>query len=283
MAKLMTGREYATPFSMLHAALLLGQKTRLTKFNNAIREIVKTNDYVVDIGTGSGVLAIMAAKAGAGKVTAIDINSESLDYARQAAELNGVIDKIDFIEEHFSDFFPDAKADVVICEMLSSILLVEQQVPASYHAVENILKPDGIIIPQNATIYVVPVESQVMFDRFSMEKLQFPRVVQTMSHGSSRDLADIQVLARIDFTKLTDNYAIDETLTFRIISDGEIHGLAGLFESELYRNIKLDMVDGWKQLFIPFSNPIKVKVEGEFSVRIAYTPGQFNSLVVEPF
>ncbi|MFW9956266.1 MAG: 50S ribosomal protein L11 methyltransferase, partial [Candidatus Thorarchaeota archaeon] len=159
---MMKERGFATPFSMLHAVMLLGQKTRLAKFNKAIREIVKSNDYVVDIGTGSGVLAIMAAKAGADKITAIDINGESLNYAKKAAELNGVLDKIDFIEGHFSDFIPDVRADVVICEMLSSILLVEQQVPASYHAIENILKPNGTIIPQNATIYIVPVESKVM-------------------------------------------------------------------------------------------------------------------------
>ncbi len=277
----MTGREYATPFSMLHAAMLLGQKTRLAKFEKAIRQIVKPNDYVVDIGTGSGVLAIMAAKAGARKVTGIDINQESVEYANEAAVLNGVEDKIEFVEKHVLDFIPDERADVVICEMLSSILLIEQQVPASYHAVENILKPDGVIIPQNATIFIVPVESPVMVKRFSFEQLQFPRVVQTVMSDSTKDLADLMVLQEVDLTKPAADYSIDETLQFSIINDGVIQGLVGLFESQLYEDIKLNMEDGWKQLFLPLQEPVRVTTGDKFSVRVAYTPGKFNSLVIE--
>lgn len=282
MAKTMTGREYATPFSVLHASMLLGQKARLAKFDQAIRQIVKTNDYVVDIGTGSGILAIMAAKAGARKVTGIDINQESVEYARQAAALNGVADKVEFIERHFSDFLPDESADVVICEMLSSILLIEQQVPASYHAINNILKPDGLIIPQSATIYIVPVECPVMVERFTFEQLQFPSVVQTVSPDLVKDLADIQVLHELDLTKPTSDFGIDKTLVFRIVNDGVIHGLVGLFESELYEDIKLNMEDGWKQLFLPLQEPVEVSTGDKFSVRVAYTPGKYNSLVIEP-
>lgn len=281
MAKLMTGREYATPFSMLHAAMLLGQKTRLAKFDKAIRQIVKPIDHVVDIGTGSGVLAIMAAKAGARKVTGIDINQESIEYAKQAAVLNGVEDKIEFVEKHVLDFIPDERADVVICEMLSSILLIEQQVPASYHAVENILKPDGVIIPQNATIFIVPVKSPVMVDRFSFEQLQFPRVVQTVMSDSTKDLADLMILHEFDLTKPTSDYSIDKTFQFSIINNGVIQGLVGLFESQLYEDIKLNMEDGWKQLFIPLQEPVRVTTGDKFSIRVAYTPGEFNSLVIE--
>jgi len=281
MAKSMTGREYATPFSMLHAAMLLGQKTRLAKFDKAIRQIVKPNDYVVDIGTGSGVLAIMAAKAGARKITGIDINQESIEYAKQAAALNGVEDRIEFVEKHVLDFIPDERADVVICEMLSSILLIEQQVQASYHAVENILKPDGLIIPQNATVFIVPVESPVMVDRFSFEQLQFPSVVQTVMSDSAKDLADLMVLHEFDLTNSASDYSIDKTLQFSIINNGVIHGLVGLFESELYKDIKLNMEDGWKQLFLPLQEPFRVTTGDKFSVRVAYTPGISNSLIIE--
>jgi predicted RNA methylase len=281
MAKTMTGREYATPFPMLHAATLLGQKTRLTKFYRAIRQIVKTNDYVVDIGTGSGVLAIMAAKAGARKVTGIDINRESIEYATQAAALNGVAHNTEFIESHFLDFIPNVRADVVICEMLSSILLIEQQVPASHHAVDKILKPDGLIIPQNASIYIVPVECPVMVERFTFEQLQFPRVVQTVGPESAKDLADIQILSKLNLTKPIIDFEIDKTLEFRIVKDGLIHGLVGLFESDLYDDIKLNMEDGWKQLFLPLQEPVGVSHGDKFSVRIAYVPGKYNSLVIE--
>ena len=277
----MTDRDYATPFTMLHAAMLLGQKTRLAKFNEAIKRVVSTDDYVVDIGTGSGVLAILAAKAGARRVTAIDVNQESIEYAREAALMNGVNDRIDFVEGHFANFVPEERADMVICEMLSSIMLIEQQVPACAHAVENILKPQGKIIPQQATIYLVPVESRLMIDRFDFEQIRFPKVMQTTSPDTVRDLADAKLLTELDFTDNSSNSQIDETLNFEVVSDGTIHGLVGLFESRLVEDIMLKMEDGWKQLFLPLEQPMKVERGNEFTVRVAYTPGEYRSLVIE--
>ncbi|MGY5864502.1 MAG: 50S ribosomal protein L11 methyltransferase [Candidatus Thorarchaeota archaeon] len=277
----MTDRDYATPFTTLHAAMLLGQKTRLAKFSEAIQRTVSTDDYVVDIGTGSGVLAIMAAKAGARRITAIDVNRESIEYAREAAAMNGVNDKIDFVKGHFSDFVPDERADAVICEMLSSIMLIEQQVSACAHAVENILKPEGRLIPQQATIYLVPVESQMMVDRFDFKQIRFPKVMQTINPDAAMDLADARVLTELDFTKPVSDSQIDETLTFQVISDGVIHGLVGLFESRIVEDIVLKMEDGWQQLFLPLIHPVKVEKGDEFTVKVTYNPGEYRSLVIE--
>ena len=82
---MMSGKEYATPFPMLQAVSLLSHKARIRKFRQAITKLVKSNDHVIDLGTGSGILAILAAQQGA-RVTAIDANSESLRYAKEAAE-----------------------------------------------------------------------------------------------------------------------------------------------------------------------------------------------------
>ncbi|MFW9786904.1 MAG: 50S ribosomal protein L11 methyltransferase [Candidatus Thorarchaeota archaeon] len=277
----MTDRDYATPFTMLHAANLLGQKSRIEKFSRAIGRVVKDGDYVVDIGTGSGVLAILAAKAGADKVTAIDINPESIQYARIAAKMNEVDDAIEFVESHFEKYVPDNKADVVICEMLSSIMLVEQQIPASAHAVEHILKSDGVILPQEITIFLVPVECTDIWERFRFNDLEFPRVVQTATREVTRDLADMQVLESIDLTKLKRDTRIDNTLQFKAVDKGVVHGVVGVFESKLLDDITLNMKDGWKPLLIPLTEPIDVDVGHVLSFRITYQPGKFDTLSLE--
>jgi hypothetical protein len=99
---------------------------------------------------------------------------------------------------------------------------------------------------------------------------------------SAKDLADLMILHEIDLTKPASDYSIDETLQFSIVNDGVIQGLVGLFESELYKDIKLNMEDGWKQLFLPLQEPVRVTTGDKFSVRVAYTPGISNSLVIEP-
>jgi predicted RNA methylase len=277
----MTDRKYATPFTVLHAASLLGQRSRLNKFRQAIQEVVKEGDYVVDVGTGSGVLAIIAAKAGAERVTAIDVNPESLQYAKKAAKLNRVEQIIEFVECSFSEFVPEEKADVVICEMLSSMMLVEQQIPASFHATRKILKSGGVILPQEVKVYIVPVECIEIWERFQYDDIQFPRVVQTATPEATRDLADMEMLETFNLMNLRQKVIVDRTLHFTVVDKGTIHGLVGIFESKLFGDIHLKMDDGWKQLFIPLTKPIKV-LEGDiFSVRISYQPGKYDSLSIE--
>ena len=121
---MMTDREYATPFTLLHSASLLNHKERIRKFGEALKEVVTPESCVVDIGTGTGVLAMLAAKAGAQRVIAIDINGESIEYARNAALHNGLDGIIEFRQSHYADFKPDQRVNVVICEMLSSMMLI---------------------------------------------------------------------------------------------------------------------------------------------------------------
>jgi protein arginine N-methyltransferase 1 len=266
---------------MLHAASLLGQRTRLEKFKRAIDRVVNAGDYVVDIGTGSGVLAILAAKAGAKLVTAIEVNPESIKYAKRAAALNGVKETIQFFEGNFSDFIPEMKADVVICEMLSSMMLVEQQIPASIHATQNILKPNGVILPQEVSLFVVPVECPEIWERFQFGDLQFPRVVQTATQDATRDLADMQALAEFHLSNLDERVTVEKTLEFTSVANGTIHGFVGVFESRLYDDIELNLDDGWKQLFIPLPDPVDIDEGDTISVTIRYQPGEYDSLLIE--
>lgn len=62
-----------------------------------IAEHVQPGDKVLDYGTGSGVLSILAAKRGATKCVAVDIDEETLRAAEQNAQLNGVGDILDVV------------------------------------------------------------------------------------------------------------------------------------------------------------------------------------------
>jgi SAM-dependent methyltransferase len=75
---------------------------------------VEPGDTVIDIGCGSGVLAIVAALLGAGRVYGTEVNEEAVGYARRNAEALGVADRVEI--HHGSLFEPlgDLKADVVI-------------------------------------------------------------------------------------------------------------------------------------------------------------------------
>lgn len=277
----MTDKEYATPFPILQAVSLLSHKSRIRKFKQAIERVINPDDYVIDIGTGSGILAILAAQHGA-QVTAIDANTESLKYARDAAILNDVADKIEFVNSHFSDFKTKEKADVVICEMLSSVMLIEQQIPASRYALSNLLKPNGKLIPEEVRVFVIPVENEILWNRFNVENLKFPRIPQTADRGQSIDLANLQELEKYDFSAISDQPdRIDRSVDYEIVQSGTVHGLVGMFEARLCEGITLLMEDGWRELFLPLHESVDVKTGDMVRFRISFRPGEYDSLSLE--
>ncbi len=277
----MSEKKYATPFPILQAASLLDHKSRIRKFRQAIERTISPNDYVIDLGTGSGILAILAARQGA-QVTAIDANAESLKYAKAAAERNGVVENIEFVHTHFSDFEPEKKADVVLCEMLSSVMLIEQQIPASRYAVKHLLKLDGKILPQQVKLFVIPVQNEILWNRFNIEDLQFPRIPQTADAKQSIDLADLQELEKFDLTKDSDQpLSIDKHLKFEIVQSGTAHGIIGMFESKLHDDITLTMEDGWRELFMPLPESVDVKTGSKLAISVSFRPGEYDSLNIE--
>ncbi len=276
----MAALEYASPFPMLHAASLLSQKSRLTKFALALERLVDRTSHVVDLGTGSGVLAMLAARLGARRVTAVDIDATALRYAQRAAEENGLSDRIEFVNCHFKQFLPAERADIVVCEMLSDMMLVEQQIPASVHAVQNILRPGGVILPQQVHCYCVPVECDGLWSRFEFEGLVFPPVPQTINPGEATDLADLQEIVRFDLASMRENVTVDRVMQFSIVERGVVHGLAAMFESTIYDSIRLQMSDGWRELLLPLNRPITVTEGDLLRVHLRYRPGEVDSLTV---
>jgi predicted RNA methylase len=242
--------------------------------------MVNHTSYVIDIGTGSGILAMLSAQAGARRVTAIDMNSNSIKYARKAALLNGFDGKIEFLDTHYEKFQPIEYADVVICEMLSSMMLIEQQIHACSHSVKHFLKRDGVILPQQVSIYVVPVESSELWQRFEIGGLDFPKVPQTVDSTQYSDFAELSKIHVFDLS-VENLEKVNERVRFKVFETGIIHGLVGMFVCVLIDDIILKMEDGWRELFIPLEKPINVKQGDEVVFNIEYTPGKYDTLHIQ--
>ena len=76
---------------------------------------VEPGDTVIDVGTGTGILAIVAAKLGAGRVFGTDMSADTIAVGRSNAEAHGVADRITFLEgDLFSPIPDDIVADIVI-------------------------------------------------------------------------------------------------------------------------------------------------------------------------
>jgi protein arginine N-methyltransferase 1 len=144
---------------------MLADKPRMNFYHAAIQRQVQPGDRVVDLGTGTGILAAFAARRGAAKVYAID-HSEILEHAKALAIFNRV-ENVEFVAAHSSDFTLDQPVDVIVHEQMGDWLFDEGMVANVCDLRDRILKPGGTILPNRFELYCEPVklkdERQVPF------------------------------------------------------------------------------------------------------------------------
>lgn len=108
-----------------------------------IERYVQPGHSVIDVGCGSAILAIAAAKLGAKRVVAVDIDAIALDNARYNAELNQVNIEIGegSVAELLAGSFSLQRADVVVANILAPVLtsLLGQ-------GLKELIKPNGVLI-----------------------------------------------------------------------------------------------------------------------------------------
>ncbi len=104
----------------------------------AIEKYSKSGDHVLDIGTGSGILAIAAAKLGA-EVLAIDLDENAVKVAKENVEYNGVSRQVQVMMGNLADGVGE-KYDIVVANILADVICLLAR------DVKKILKPQGIFI-----------------------------------------------------------------------------------------------------------------------------------------
>ncbi len=135
---------------------MLGDDARNTAFAEAIGRAVRPDDIVLDIGTGSGLLAMMAARAGARHVYACEMLPDLAALARIVVSENGFADRITVIAKPSSELvvgvdLPE-RANVLVTEIFDALLVGEGALPSIRHAREHLLTADARIIPTAGAI-----------------------------------------------------------------------------------------------------------------------------------
>ena len=106
-----------------------------------MERFVRPGDRVADLGAGSAVLAIAAAKLGASRVAAIEIDPDAIGNAEENVRVNGMVDRVIVIEGDAEALLPHvAPVRVVLANIISSVL-----VPL-LPAIRQSLTPDGVAL-----------------------------------------------------------------------------------------------------------------------------------------
>ncbi len=137
----------------------LYDEERTQKFLGAINETVKKGDIVLDVGSGTGVLGMFAAKAGAKKVYCVEADDRFVPVIKQNIINNNLQDVMEVIHSDAAEVSFDFKFDVIIGELLDTGLFNEPQVQVM-NIVNKFLKEGGKMLPQDCKSWVTPVSAQ---------------------------------------------------------------------------------------------------------------------------
>lgn len=256
---------------------LIADAGRIAAFERALANVIRKGETVVaDIGTGSGVLAMIAAKLGARKVIAYEF-AEIGALAERLIKLNK-LRNIELVPMRSTEIIEPERVDVVVTETLGNYALEEFLVETMNDAMGRHLKPGGVLIPERLEQMVAPViASRCRDELVAWEQigrgLDFgPASAMSLNNAYVRTFPPTELLDggrravtwdRLDF-RIRNRFARKGTAEWRITAPVAVHGLAVWWSAELVPGVILSTSPlaaptHWEQLFLPALEPIALK------------------------
>ena len=137
---------------------MMNDSRRNLAWDAALRRAINPGDHVLEIGTGAGMLALMAARAGAGLVITCEQDPVTAAIGREIAERNGYGERIRIIAKHSRDLEIgvdlDRPADLLFCDIFGDSLVDFAPLPAVADARRRLVAPGAPSIPATASIRV---------------------------------------------------------------------------------------------------------------------------------
>ena len=256
---------------------LSADRVRNNAFARTLKAVIRKGETTVaDIGAGTGILALMAARLGAREV-----------FLYEAAEVASVAAKVlkanrarncHLMPFHSTEMVDPPRVDVVVSETLGNYPLEENTIETLNDARRRFLKSDGVIIPARLEQFVSPVVSdRIHRELCAWENIGFdldlsPAMQMSLNNIYVRTLAVKELLDNGRRTKMWD--AIDFTKQNRSARKGEavwrlsrtttIFGFATWWAVELVPGITLSTAPDaprthWEQLYFPLLTPLKAR------------------------
>jgi protein arginine N-methyltransferase 1 len=144
-------------------ARMIADGARMGPYVRALEFAVRPGAVVADIGTGTGIVALVACRLGARRVYAIDTN-EAIEAGRELARENGVADRIVFIHDDARSVDLPERADVVVSDLRGALPLYGDHLAIVADARNRFLKPGGVLIPERDNLAVAVVECRELYE-----------------------------------------------------------------------------------------------------------------------
>jgi type II protein arginine methyltransferase len=258
---------------------------------------------VLDIGTGTGLLAMMAAKAGAAGVTSCEAVAVIAERARYIIARNGLHNRIAVLARHSTELAVGgeigSRAQVLITETFSSDLLSEGVLATVEHAHAHLLTPDATVIPRaaGAKAYLIggaEIESMLFagsshgFDLSPFDDFAPPVLAASVNNVPHNILSEDFELVSFDLT--AHEFPMEsKTINVPVTKTGTAAGLVQWICLELDAQSRYEnrpssdphAESHWTQILHRFPRPLKVEQGGTVRLRIRHDRQQIHVDLME--
>jgi protein arginine N-methyltransferase 1 len=252
---------------------------RMDAHVRALERVVKPGTIVLDLGAGTGIVSIIAAKMGARKVHAVDLNPAVLLVADLARE-NAVAGQI---EVHHKSSFEltleelGQRADVIITDMRASLPLHGDGISLIRDARSRLLAPAGVLFPAKDHLMVALVEAPGLVQDFEIAMEGFKRralsaeaarasLANSIYLDSSRTLSASNMLstagrwATIDYGSPNAAAVVEGTVELTFHRSGRVDALALWFDAVIAEDIGFTTAPGHSSTYSRSLLPLEQSV-----------------------
>ena len=268
-------------YSISDYGSMIADRVRMDAFVKALRQAVKPGSVVVDIGTGTGIFALLACQFGARRVYAIEPN-DAIQLGREIAAANGYAQRIEFIQELSTQVTLPERADVIISDLGGMLPWFQHHLPSISDARRRFLAPGGVLIPQRDTLWAAVAEAPDLYERHTAPwddndygvDMQRARRIATNTWGKGsvppkQLLAEPQCCATLDYN-VAEDPDVSAEVTWTVAQAGTAHGLSVWFDRTVTEGVRLSNAPGAPELispkliygsaFFPWSTPVTLAV-----------------------
>jgi protein arginine N-methyltransferase 1 len=269
----------------------LSDRARLDAFERAIADAVRPGDVVADLGSGTGVLGLLACRAGASRVYSVD-KSGMAPFARRIAAENGFGDRVIAVRGHSTRVDLPERVDVVVSDMIGRIGFISGGADALIDVKRRWLKPGGHLMPSQIQTWIAPVEEAALYANidfwntpiqgFDMSAVRPSAANTGYPHAfEPRDLmAEPAIGAECDYTS-TDAEVVRGRAVFTAARAGTCHGIGAWFVAALSPNVTLTNRPGApdrinrRNAFLPLEHPVTLQAGDVITVDLTVRPVDF--------
>ena len=251
---------------------MLADRVRTFAYAEALRRTVAPDAVVLDIGTGTGVWALLACRLGARRVYAVEAGP-IIHLAEQLAAANVCADRITFIRALSTEITLPEPADIVVSDIHGVLPFLGGGLEALIDARRH-LRHGAAMIPREDTTWAAVVEAETVYTDYvggwsdicgadlSTGRMMALNSTRKVRVERAALLTPPHAWHAIDYRTLASPHASAE-FTTTIERPGTAHGLALWFDSVLADGIALSNAPGgdaliYGQLFFPWQEPIAV-------------------------